>query len=106
MTRLPSAAAALSSSPASAKITGRSAMQGLIWHEGYQAGKLQADLFPDVLPALERWHAAGSPSTPACTSRCSELKFSPPEATQEAILSKLCAHLERRSCLLQYCCNI
>ena len=35
------------------------ALQGLIWEEGYRAGDYLGHLYPDVPPALRRWHAAG-----------------------------------------------
>jgi enolase-phosphatase E1 len=35
------------------------ALQGLIWQHGYAAGELTTRLFPDVTPALRRWHGAG-----------------------------------------------
>lgn len=41
------------------KTTGLKALQGLIWKEGFQAGLLEAELFPDVVPALRAWRAAG-----------------------------------------------
>lgn len=34
-------------------------LQGLAWAEGYRTGALRAALYPDVLPALRCWHAAG-----------------------------------------------
>jgi enolase-phosphatase E1 len=40
------------------KSTGLKLLQGLIWEEGYRAGGLTADLFPDVPPALHRWRDA------------------------------------------------
>jgi enolase-phosphatase E1 len=33
--------------------------QGLIWEEGYQAGLLHGEVYPDVPPAMRRWRAAG-----------------------------------------------
>lgn len=42
-----------------AKATGLKALQGLIWEGGYRDGSLRSPLFPDVPPALRRWHAAG-----------------------------------------------
>ncbi len=42
-----------------AKITPLKSLQGLIWAEGYASGALHGDLYPDVAPALLRWHAAG-----------------------------------------------
>jgi enolase-phosphatase E1 len=41
------------------KSTGLKELQGLIWREGYAAGKLVSHVFPDVPPALETWNAAG-----------------------------------------------
>jgi enolase-phosphatase E1 len=41
------------------KSPGLKRLQGLIWEEGYQAGLLRGEVFPDVAPALRRWHAAG-----------------------------------------------
>jgi enolase-phosphatase E1 len=41
------------------KSTGLKALQGEIWKQGYLDGTLQAPLFADVLPALERWRRAG-----------------------------------------------
>jgi enolase-phosphatase E1 len=40
------------------KSTGLKALQGEIWKQGYLDGTLQAPLFADVLPALERWRRA------------------------------------------------
>jgi enolase-phosphatase E1 len=42
-----------------AKVTPLKTLQGLIWREGYDSGALKGDLYPDVAPALRRWHAAG-----------------------------------------------
>jgi enolase-phosphatase E1 len=41
------------------KSTGLKSLQGKLWNQGYADGKLQSQLFPDVKPALERWHQAG-----------------------------------------------
>jgi len=43
------------------KSTGLKALQGRIWEAGYRAGELRGKgaVYPDVRPALERWHAAG-----------------------------------------------
>ena len=41
------------------KSTGLKSLQGKIWKQGYTDGTLKAELFPDVRPALERWHQAG-----------------------------------------------
>jgi enolase-phosphatase E1 len=41
------------------KSTALKAIQGRIWHEGYERGDLQSTIFPDVVAALERWHRAG-----------------------------------------------
>ena len=34
-------------------------IQGMIWEQGYLAGDLKAELYPDVAPALRRWSKAG-----------------------------------------------
>ncbi|HEY7192649.1 MAG TPA: acireductone synthase [Gemmatimonadales bacterium] len=43
------------------KSTGLKALQGRIWEAGYRTGELQGkgEVYPDVRPALERWHTAG-----------------------------------------------
>jgi enolase-phosphatase E1 len=43
------------------KSTGLKALQGRIWEAGYKTGELKGkgEVYPDVRPALERWHAAG-----------------------------------------------
>jgi enolase-phosphatase E1 len=41
------------------KATGLKALQGYIWADGYDAGLLHGDVFPDVPAALARWSAAG-----------------------------------------------
>ena len=41
------------------KSTGLKSLQGKIWHEGYEAGDLRGEVYPDVAPALERWHEQG-----------------------------------------------
>ena len=35
------------------------ALQGRIWDEGYQAGQLRGQVYPDVPRALARWRAQG-----------------------------------------------
>jgi enolase-phosphatase E1 len=44
------------------KSTGLKALQGRIWEEGYRTGELKGkgEIYPDVRPALERWHNAGT----------------------------------------------
>jgi enolase-phosphatase E1 len=42
-----------------AKETPLKTLQGLIWRQGYEDGKLRGVLYPDVPPCLRRWHAAG-----------------------------------------------
>jgi enolase-phosphatase E1 len=44
---------------ADAKVTPLKELQGLIWREGYAAGKLHADIYPDVAARLRAWHAGG-----------------------------------------------
>jgi enolase-phosphatase E1 len=41
------------------KSTGLKSLQGKIWEEGYCSGELEGEVYPDVLPALERWRAQG-----------------------------------------------
>jgi len=41
------------------KITPLKTVQGRIWAEGFAAGDLTAPFFPDVIPALRAWRAAG-----------------------------------------------
>jgi enolase-phosphatase E1 len=41
------------------KSTGLKQLQGLIWDEGYRAGDLRGEVFPDVPPALETWARLG-----------------------------------------------
>ena len=39
------------------KSTALKALQGIIWHDGYVNGDFTGHLYPDVLPALEKWKA-------------------------------------------------
>ena len=41
------------------KSTGLKRLQGLIWRRGFESGELVAHVFPDVLPQLTAWSAAG-----------------------------------------------
>ena len=41
------------------KSTGLKSLQGKIWEEGYRAGDLKGEVYPDVPPALERWRGQG-----------------------------------------------
>lgn len=41
------------------KATGLKMLQGLIWEAGFASGELQAEIYPDVLPALKRWTTTG-----------------------------------------------
>jgi enolase-phosphatase E1 len=41
------------------KVTPLKELQGLVWAEGYANGDLIGPLFPDVGPALRRWHNDG-----------------------------------------------
>ncbi len=56
------------------KSTGLKSLQGKIWEEGYRAGDLQGEVYPDVLPALERWRVreSTSPFFPRAVSRPSD----------------------------------
>ena len=42
------------------KATGLKALQGLIWKGGFDSGALKAHIYPDVIPAIEAWRAAGA----------------------------------------------
>ena len=41
------------------KSTGLKILQGMVWQFGFESGALRAELFADVLPALEEWKASG-----------------------------------------------
>ncbi len=41
------------------KSTGLKQLQGLIWRNGFESGELIAHVFPDVVPQLAGWSAAG-----------------------------------------------
>jgi enolase-phosphatase E1 len=41
------------------KSTGLKSLQGKIWEEGYRGGELKSEVYPDVVPALERWRRQG-----------------------------------------------
>jgi enolase-phosphatase E1 len=41
------------------KSTGLKSLQGRIWEEGYRAGHLQGQVYPDVPRAVARWRAQG-----------------------------------------------
>lgn len=43
------------------KHTALKALQGMVWQAGYHGGDFTAPLYPDVAPALRRWHADGHP---------------------------------------------
>ncbi len=43
------------------KQTGLKQLQGLIWEAGFASGELTAQLYPDVLPALQYWQQQGVP---------------------------------------------
>lgn len=42
-----------------AKVTGLKELQGLIWENGFKSGEMVAHLYPDVLPTIDAWRAAG-----------------------------------------------
>jgi len=42
-----------------AKVTPLKAIQGMIWNDGYAAGELRGDIYPDVAPCLRRWVSGG-----------------------------------------------
>ncbi len=41
------------------KITPLKALQGKIWEEGFRSGELKGDVYPDVVPAFNRWREQG-----------------------------------------------
>jgi enolase-phosphatase E1 len=41
------------------KQTDLKALQGWIWEDGYNAGAFVSHIYPDVLPALQKWQEAG-----------------------------------------------
>ena len=41
------------------KVTGLKSLQGDIWQDGFHSGQLVAHVYDDVIPAIERWRAAG-----------------------------------------------
>jgi len=41
------------------KATPLKTLQGLIWEEGYEQTGLNGHVYPDVIPVLRAWHAAG-----------------------------------------------
>ena len=41
------------------KITALKTIQGWIWQDAFARGDLTSHFYPDVIPALRRWHAAG-----------------------------------------------
>lgn len=43
------------------KSPGLKLVQGHIWERGYRDGTLRGEVYPDVRPAFERWHAAHVP---------------------------------------------
>jgi enolase-phosphatase E1 len=44
------------------KSTALKELQGRIWEDGYRRGELVGQLFPDVRPALQRWHEQQVPA--------------------------------------------
>lgn len=44
---------------ADVKATGLKALQGLIWQGGFDSGLLQSHVYPDVIPAIQRWWTLG-----------------------------------------------
>ena len=41
------------------KATGLKALQGLIWHSGFESGEMRAHVYDDVLSAIQAWHNVG-----------------------------------------------
>ncbi len=46
-------------SDADVKSTPLKTLQGRLWAEGFASGELTSHFYPDAIPALRRWHAAG-----------------------------------------------
>ncbi len=46
-------------SKADIKITPLKTLQGVLWKKAYETGKVKGHLYPDVLPALQKWAAEG-----------------------------------------------
>ncbi|MFE4257225.1 acireductone synthase [Streptomyces sp. NPDC056883] len=42
------------------KVTPLKTLQGVLWAEGFARGELVSHFYADVVPALRRWHAAGT----------------------------------------------
>tara|TARA_Y100001960_G_C14423587_1_gene704134 strand:+ start:27 stop:791 length:765 start_codon:yes stop_codon:yes gene_type:complete len=42
-----------------AKVTGLKTLQGMIWKAGFESGEMEAHVYPDVTPELEKWKQAG-----------------------------------------------
>jgi enolase-phosphatase E1 len=42
-----------------AKVTPLKTLQGLIWRQGFEDGRIKGHLWPDVAPCLRAWHRAG-----------------------------------------------
>lgn len=42
-----------------AKATGLKALQGIIWKDGFESGKLKAHIYADVIPTIRQWIAQG-----------------------------------------------
>lgn len=43
------------------KHTALKALQGMVWEAGYRDADFTAHIYPDTVPALRQWHAAGLP---------------------------------------------
>ncbi len=41
------------------KATSLKALQGMVWAQGYRAGRLKGHVYPDAVQALRRWHEQG-----------------------------------------------
>lgn len=42
------------------KSTALKSIQGKIWESGYRQGQIKGEVYPDVLPAIERWRSHGA----------------------------------------------
>lgn len=41
------------------KATGLKALQGMIWDGGFRSGQLKSHVYPEVIPTIQKWRAAG-----------------------------------------------
>lgn len=80
-----------------AKVTGLKQLQGLIWKDGFHSGHLVAELFPDVLPKLEQFHAAGIPLYIYSSGSIGAQKLFFGHTSQGNLLDRLAGHFDTTS---------